>query len=87
MLVIEMLLVSTLDFEGCFSMKIGNKVQSRSTKEMTRMIDGENSEENCAKATFGHKSEFIDAKVTSTSKTKKEATSMMKFVRRHDHCS
>ena len=38
---------------------------------MIRIIDAENSEENYARADFGHETEFIDVKATSTFKIKK----------------
>ena len=38
---------------------------------MIRIIDAENSEENCTKAKFGHKTEYVDVKARSAFKTKK----------------
>ena len=66
--------MTNIKYYGCYPMKIGKKVQSTSTKEMTRMTDAENSEENCAKAKFGHKIEFIDVKARSAFKINKIKT-------------
>ena len=77
--------VTNIKCYTCYAIKIGNNVLSRSTKEMIRIIDVENAEENYAKVKFGHKTEFIDTKARSTFKLNKITTSMTKCAHGHNH--
>ena len=49
------------------------------------MINVENSEENCAKAKFGHKTESVDVKARSVFKINKITTPMIKCAHGRNH--
>ena len=60
-------------------------MQSRSIKEVVRIIDTRENEEEYTKKKYGHRKEFIDIEARNLFKIGKVTTSMIKCAHRFNH--
>ena len=76
---------SSIKFYTSYSIKRDGELQSRAIKEVIRIIDAKEKENEFAKKKYKHKFDFADMEVRNVLKIGEVITLMIKFTHRFNH--
>ena len=76
---------TNIKFYGSYTMKRNGELQSRAVKEVIRILDAREEENEYARRKYKHKFEFIDMEARNAFKTGDVTTAMIKFTHGFNH--